>query len=1189
MKERLINHQQKPRPFGMKVRRLNAVTRILLALFDMMLFPQGMWAQVPTTITQTFNAVTTSESGGPAISASEGGLWSVSGSYTSPTLSYNSGIQFTLEHQNNQAALTHSYPVYYASIRPLANMSGLTIDQIDVYFAAALQNVEFDVSNSGFRVSAGPTTTSDGVMYRLQASTSENISGITIGLSNNSISSNETLVLKKIVMTGSVTLDAPSLYYSYDSDKATFSSFTNYNGFLKGYYSIDYVSTSLADVANTEFNGTGFGLQGPCTVTAYVQCGTATSSNAVGKLFGFAESTMSTTYQPNGTVNAPDIVPALPSGATVTYSNNRGVTSPTNPINTSTGVITINGADTESYSASFIGSTSGMSVFNETNGNGAVVSYKLGSFSLTVDKKSLSSDMIQDIPDQTYSGQNIAPDITVYDNGVFVPSTEYSYEANNLNAGAGTLTITALASSNKYTGSAPKSFNILPRPLTTAGTTISLATDSYVYDGIAKTPAVNITVEKGDPMPTLGTDYTVSYSNNTDVGTGKATVTGQGNFGGTVEKPFTITALSITNATISAIGNQTYTGSAIAPEPTVSLALQTDAAGTVLRKGTDYTLAYSSNTNVGTATISVTGIGNFTGTASTTFNIVKATPTVTAPTGKSLTYNGSAQALVNAGSTSAGTLQYSTDGQTYSTSIPSATAAGSYTVYYRVVGDANINDVAAQSVTATIAKAAATIGFASAQVNKIFGDAAFTNALENKGDGKVTGYSSSNTSVATVDANGQVAIVGSGDATITATVADGQNYTYATKTASYQLKVTAASLSGVSSSGYTGTYDAKAHGISVTAPDGATVKYGTAAGSYDLTASPTYTNAGSYTVYYQVTKANFTTVTGSETVTITKANVQVQYVDYVFTTKIGETFNPPYLTLNPANLAVTYSSSDDEIATVDAQTGEVTLVSPGEVKIYAYFAGDANYNSAYDYYILTVLQRDIDPIDKDVVYLMDDEHFMYSDEDGHTKEVKLDNTIIYDILFTLNIDGDPSESDGYDETEHCIVLNHHMYDSRLYNLIFMGIEPGSKEYAEEYTGLTFKVPAGTGYIIIDSRTDGEHWMKVQIGDLEPVAFCHTDREKDYILYECDKDTWVHVYNGGLVSDVSMAPFHRAKKQKGYVKIYSVTRSSSAAAGIERINSDVLESDRWYDLQGNKIERPTKKGLYILEGQKVIVR
>ena len=79
-----------------------------------------------------------------------------------------------------------------------------------------------------------------------------------------------------------------------------------------------------------------------------------------------------------------------------------------------------------------------------------------------------------------------------------------------------------------------------------------------------------------------------------------------------------------------------------------------------------------------------------------------ANPSVTAPTAKSLTYNGSAQALVNAGSTTGGTLQYSLNNSSWSTSIPTGTNAGSYTVYYKVVGNESYNDVASQSVNVTI-------------------------------------------------------------------------------------------------------------------------------------------------------------------------------------------------------------------------------------------------------------------------------------------------------------------------------------------------------------------------------------------------------------------------------------------------------------------------------------------------------
>ncbi|MDY6399856.1 MAG: hypothetical protein SPK67_06000 [Synergistales bacterium] len=93
---------------------------------------------------------------------------------------------------------------------------------------------------------------------------------------------------------------------------------------------------------------------------------------------------------------------------------------------------------------------------------------------------------------------------------------------------------------------------------------------------------------------------------------------------------------------------------------------------------------------------------------SLTVTIAKVTPTVTAPTAATgLTYNGSAQALVTTGSTTGGTLEYSTDGTNYGTSIPTGTNAGSYTVSYRVTGGTNYNDVAAASVTATIAKAPA--------------------------------------------------------------------------------------------------------------------------------------------------------------------------------------------------------------------------------------------------------------------------------------------------------------------------------------------------------------------------------------------------------------------------------------------------------------------------------------------------
>lgn len=70
-----------------------------------------------------------------------------------------------------------------------------------------------------------------------------------------------------------------------------------------------------------------------------------------------------------------------------------------------------------------------------------------------------------------------------------------------------------------------------------------------------------------------------------------------------------------------------------------------------------------------------------------------------------LTYNGGEQILINEGSAEGGTMQYKLAGGTYSVALPTATNAGPYTVYYRVVGDASHNDMKEQSITVTIGKA----------------------------------------------------------------------------------------------------------------------------------------------------------------------------------------------------------------------------------------------------------------------------------------------------------------------------------------------------------------------------------------------------------------------------------------------------------------------------------------------------
>lgn len=90
-----------------------------------------------------------------------------------------------------------------------------------------------------------------------------------------------------------------------------------------------------------------------------------------------------------------------------------------------------------------------------------------------------------------------------------------------------------------------------------------------------------------------------------------------------------------------------------------------------------------------------------------------------------------------------------------------------------------------------------------------------------------------------------------------------------------ELEIGYPEITGVSAEGFEGDYDGEAHKISVTTPDGATIKYGTTEGSCTLTENPTYTDAGTYTVYYEVSKNKYRSTYGSATVTIYQINATV--------------------------------------------------------------------------------------------------------------------------------------------------------------------------------------------------------------------------------------------------------------------------------------------------------------------------
>ena len=155
---------------------------------------------------------------------------------------------------------------------------------------------------------------------------------------------------------------------------------------------------------------------------------------------------------------------------------------------------------------------------------------------------------------------------------------------------------------------------------------VTLSTSTYAYDGKAKTPSV--TVKVGEKTLKKDTDYTVSYSNNTKVGTAKVTITGKGNYTGSVSKTYSIKN-NFKKATISGISNKSYTGKNITQSITVKY------NGKTLKNGTDYTVSYSNNKKIGTATVKIAGKGSYTGTVTKIFKINPAKQEIQKLTAKS--------------------------------------------------------------------------------------------------------------------------------------------------------------------------------------------------------------------------------------------------------------------------------------------------------------------------------------------------------------------------------------------------------------------------------------------------------------------------------------------------------------------------------------------------------------------------
>ena len=273
-----------------------------------------------------------------------------------------------------------------------------------------------------------------------------------------------------------------------------------------------------------------------------------------------------------------------------------------------------------------------------------------------------------------------------------------TYSEDTTNAGEITVTIEGLGN---YAGKVTKTYSILQKQVT-----VTVKDNSKVYG--SKDPELKVNVNGYVEGEADKISYLVSRDAGEDVGKYDIVANGETSQGNYlveyVPATFTITSQSISsedkdsygNVEIGGLNPVVYNGTSQKQAPVIK------DGDKELKEGQDYKLTYSEDTtNAGEITVTIEGLGNYAGKVSKTYTIMKVNSSANL-SGISSKYNGSNQILVTDAKVEGGTIYYSLDGKTYSTTMPEKKEAGTYTIYYYVKADKNHNDLGSESKPLTV-------------------------------------------------------------------------------------------------------------------------------------------------------------------------------------------------------------------------------------------------------------------------------------------------------------------------------------------------------------------------------------------------------------------------------------------------------------------------------------------------------
>ena len=357
----------------------------------------------------------------------------------------------------------------------------------------------------------------------------------------------------------------------------------------------------------------------------------------------------------------------------------------------------------------------------------------------------------------------------------------------------------------------------------------------------------------------------------------------------------------------------------------------------------------------------------------------------------------------------------------------------------------------------------------------------------------------------------------------------------------------------------------------------------------------------SATVKWTQATAHYHTAVKSATYYI-KASADLSFAQESYEAVVGEDFESPVLT-NPHSLEVTWASANAKVATVDQQ-GQVTLRGLGTTRITANWKGDDTWRAATTGYTLYVTK--VEPVTEDTEIALESSDLTEGNESG---------TIGDNTTYSF----DTESGDSYDPETQTINLQSSLSVQQI-EAIVEQLQPGSEDFNNMYNGLTVLLSGGKGTVEIECQTWGDYRLSVKIGDKEIATFEKTDRGTVIVNYDIDADTYAYIF-ALVMSSPAKAPQRAAARRAAaneylqWLNAPAASRSARRAPavgeqkgiaisgitvkptevivnGIHEVEAAATVSQptgQNYDLLGRRISKPTQKGVYIVDGKKVVIK